>query len=1101
MADKHFVVQGAVCQCRFGTGSSKLQVPNTNEYMNDHSGSTRPVASSKELGNPFMPATFGRCSLTQNACAPAISQWRDTSPHIILANDGKILTENSKAYCTVAGTACITVTHHGQTPSSTTNDTDETTVVCHPTEMITPVPCNIANTDITTAQSFNDQPTTKALFPEQKPTVAFIVNPFVNHTVRPRTSLSFQASDMMSPAKLSSSSAAATQWHLNGKQVGIGASIMLDGHAHFTIPGKYCITALINLPPSKPQQARRYFEVKNNEIQAIKIDGSDTDWIVGKRYTLKAQTLMPYDENLDGPIIWQPYGAGPDVQENAFVPHEGTFMISARLKQSVQTLEINAVYATVTRWCFVDQQNIYKPRAGWQENVYITIVSPEAGNEAVTLHLLQSTPTGRICHVKEIGQVKFDDTGTLTVAINTKKLKPILTASSFQWDTSNLLFAIAQTEDSIQFTGMKTICCHDKKYWFPQKQQQLRGAEMGKYLQVKDVREIISIQFFDSHHLPAYKVYPYGEKITVHIQTNNLSEETLLFEIWENKFQEEDICHCRKEIRVNDSETCDVLINTLSLKTGKFLEEQCYRSFYVAVKISATNKYLYPAEIADNNLLNPGSVSYYQHIKLSDGLHGLLNKFARSNAPVVMGEALGDDESPECPRCEENITTAQLESIFPNAGKALLLPVANIYNKYMQLTGMNSCWNKAHFFAQIIVECGGSLKIKEGENFNWYWEDLPANFRAFKTTEGRKKAKEWGRPVKKPAHPGVSQQNMQHIANYAYGPGSAKGKSLGNTTAGDGWNFRGRGLLQITGREAYAYANTYTIKEQADVIAHPDLVASNMNIATLSAMAFWVSKGLPLIANSSRNATIAVSQQVGKEIVVNGKSNHSEKQHAFDNTTSLAFHVRRCRHNTPSSEMANRYCIDADTFTYKLVRRNPVSNKYQYDIYVSRKLAHTYLLEKNRCHLLPFPENGPNWGRYGQRDKGGDNYIAPEIAAPLFGFFYSLPKNGYKDKLYFNDISAADKRNIGHKGHIDGNDIDIRYPGSSNKPGEVLWSEAMKVYKSEKDFISALENILEVARQWGFTNNYAFREHIRNTTGKVVTVHQNHFHIGLRQKK
>ncbi|NLR61596.1 DUF4280 domain-containing protein [Chitinophaga polysaccharea] len=1098
MADKHFVVQGAVCRCRFGTTSSKLQVLNTNEYMNDHAGSIKPVASSKELGNPFLPATFGHCSLTQNACVPAISKWRNTLRQIVLANNGQILTENSKAYCIVAGTPCIAVTHHGQTLAPITNDTNETTVADHPTEMITPIPSDTINTAVTAAQSSNDQQTTKPLFPEQKPTVPFTVNPFVNHIVRPRTSLSFQASDMMSPAKLSSSSAAATQWLLNGKQVGIGASIMLDGHTHFTIPGKYRITALIDLPPSKPQQARRYFEVKNNELQAIKINDSDPNWIIGKRYTLTAQTLMPYAENLDGPIIWKPYGAGRDVQENAFASQEGTFTISARLKQSVQTLEINAVYATVNRWCFVDQQNIYKARAGWQENIYVTIASPEASNETVTLHLLQSTPAHRICHVKEIGQVKFDDTGTLKVAVNIQKLKPILTAASFRWDTSNLLFAIAQREDSIQFAGMKTICCHDKKYWFPQKQHQLRGAEMGKYLQIKDTTGIVSIQFFDSHHVPAYKVYPYGEKITVHIQTNNLSDETLLFEIWENKFQEEDICHCRKEIRVNDSETCDVLINTLSLKTGKFLEEQCYRSFYVAVKISATDKYLYPAEIADNNLLNPASVSYYQHIKLSDGLHRLLNKFARSNAPVVVGESLGDDESPECPHCEENITTAQLERIFPNAGKDLLLPIANIYNKYMQLTGMNSCWNKAHFFAQIIVECGGSLKIKEGENFNWYWEDLPANFRAFKTAEGRKKAREWGRPVKKPAHPGVSQQNMQHIANYAYGPGSAKGKSLGNTVTGDGWNFRGRGLIQITGREAYAYANSYTIKEQADVIAHPDLVASNMKIATLSAMAFWVSKGLPLIANCSRNATIAVSQQVGKEIVVNGKSNHIEKQHAFDNTTSLTFHVRRCRHKAVSSEMANRYRIDADTFTCNLVRRNPISNKYQYDVYISRNLAHTYILEKNRCHLLPFPETGPNWGRYGQRDKGGDNYIAPEIAAPLFGFFYSLPKNGYNDKLYFNDISAADKRNIGHKGHIDGNDIDIRYPGSSNKPGEVLWSEAMKAYGSERIFVSTLENILSIAKKWNFSKNYAYKKGIANTTGLSTKVHQNHFHLGMR---
>ncbi|WP_228409721.1 PAAR-like protein [Chryseobacterium sp. T16E-39] len=194
----------------------------------------------------------------------------------------------------------------------------------------------------------------------------------------------------------------------------------------------------------------------------------------------------------------------------------------------------------------------------------------------------------------------------------------------------------------------------------------------------------------------------------------------------------------------------------------------------------------------------------------------------------------------------------------------------------------------------------------------------------------------------------------------------------------------------------------------------------------------------------------------------------------------------------------NKYKIEVDKFTYPKIMKNETSKKYQYDIYENGQLIKTITLEKNEHGLLPFPETGPNWGRFGTRDSGGDNWVDEKVCAALLGFFYSLPKNNYTDSLYFNDISANDGRNIGHSGHnISGNDIDIRYPGSSNA-GQTLWSDAKKAYPSEEKFIEALENILSVGVKWGFNKNYAYKKDIKHTTGKATSVHQDHFHLGLR---
>lgn len=70
-------------------------------------------------------------------------------------------------------------------------------------------------------------------------------------------------------------------------------------------------------------------------------------------------------------------------------------------------------------------------------------------------------------------------------------------------------------------------------------------------------------------------------------------------------------------------------------------------------------------------------------------------------------------------------------------------------------------------------------------------------------------------------------------------------KDLGNVMAGDGSKYRGRGLIQVTGRANYAECGNAL---GLDLINHPELLELPEN-ASMSAAWFWSSRGLNALAD------------------------------------------------------------------------------------------------------------------------------------------------------------------------------------------------------------------------------------------------------------
>ncbi|TXI98661.1 MAG: DUF4280 domain-containing protein, partial [Chryseobacterium cucumeris] len=119
MAEKHIVVQGAMCKCQFGQAPDKLKVlTHQKEYANDKSGSKKLIVTTKEIGAAtFEKNTFGNCTKMGGPpppCKMMVTEWQKFYDKVQLSNGGYIIVEDSKAVCAVAGTPCIEIIDHGQ---------------------------------------------------------------------------------------------------------------------------------------------------------------------------------------------------------------------------------------------------------------------------------------------------------------------------------------------------------------------------------------------------------------------------------------------------------------------------------------------------------------------------------------------------------------------------------------------------------------------------------------------------------------------------------------------------------------------------------------------------------------------------------------------------------------------------------------------------------------------------------------------------------------------------------------------------------------------------------------------------------------------------
>jgi len=112
--------------------------------------------------------------------------------------------------------------------------------------------------------------------------------------------------------------------------------------------------------------------------------------------------------------------------------------------------------------------------------------------------------------------------------------------------------------------------------------------------------------------------------------------------------------------------------------------------------------------------------------------------------------------------------------------------------------------------------------------------------------------------------------NPEGIANVIYG-GEWGRKNLGNTQPGDGWKFRGRGLIQVTGRSNYTTCSQALYGDQNILLDEPDIL-SEPDGAIRSACWFWNSRNINAPADREDIDTVTR--------LINGGTNGMEDRRA-----------------------------------------------------------------------------------------------------------------------------------------------------------------------------------------------------------------------------
>lgn len=188
------------------------------------------------------------------------------------------------------------------------------------------------------------------------------------------------------------------------------------------------------------------------------------------------------------------------------------------------------------------------------------------------------------------------------------------------------------------------------------------------------------------------------------------------------------------------------------------------------------------------------------------------------------------------------LSVTRLKRMWPRGKTEWITAIAASSGTVLPLHGITSKVRFCHFMAQVSHECGGGTIAEE----NLYYS-------AVRMTQV------WPSRFRTVAAAAPYAQNGRALANRVY-----NGRMGNRPGTDDGWNYRGRGLIQITGRDGYAQVGKIA---GLDLVGNPSLANEPANLLPVAA-AFWTWKGLNKRATDTSDAALIACTKI-----INGGTN------------------------------------------------------------------------------------------------------------------------------------------------------------------------------------------------------------------------------------
>lgn len=173
-----------------------------------------------------------------------------------------------------------------------------------------------------------------------------------------------------------------------------------------------------------------------------------------------------------------------------------------------------------------------------------------------------------------------------------------------------------------------------------------------------------------------------------------------------------------------------------------------------------------------------------------------------------------------------DITQQQLSEMLGNPDREAIAAIWTApLNAAMRASGITTPQRQAAFLSQLLPE-SSEFHVTQ-ENLNFSADTL---------------RRLWPSRFSSPELASAYGHAPEKLGNYLY----ANRIGNGDEASGDGWKYRGRGLIAITGREQYTRFSKAT---QIDALHHPDLLLEPAGAAQ-AATWFWQTHGFNELADT-----------------------------------------------------------------------------------------------------------------------------------------------------------------------------------------------------------------------------------------------------------